>query len=226
MKVFLVGAAQLGTKPGFSQSPHASLGNEHPAHLLHPPLPPKKINKKKRNKSTTTHKKTKSTEQQTNSIKVRFGVARCSLGRLRFRQARFARRNSRQEGQILAVYDLGGGTFDISVLEISSGIFEAWRDGRARSNFADGAIIFSGVLGVRKRRDGNLGPSATGKAALQKGRKEKGEFQSLDLEFFVLWTCGSSALPGEGCAFRPFAASSAQGRNLRNELARPRPQTR
>ncbi|CAJ1341253.1 unnamed protein product [Effrenium voratum] len=132
----------------------------------------------------------------------------------------------KQEGQILAVYDLGGGTFDISVLEISSGIFEAWRDGRARSNFADGAIFFSGVLGVRKRRDGNLGPSATGKAALQKGRKEKGEFQSLDLEFFVLWTCGSSALPGEGCAFRPFAASSAQGRNLRNELARPRPQTR
>ncbi|CAJ1378528.1 unnamed protein product [Effrenium voratum] len=32
----------------------------------------------------------------------------------------------KQEGQILAVYDLGGGTFDISVLEISSGIFEAW----------------------------------------------------------------------------------------------------
>jgi len=28
------------------------------------------------------------------------------------------------EGSLLAVYDLGGGTFDISVLEISSGVFE------------------------------------------------------------------------------------------------------
>ena len=30
-----------------------------------------------------------------------------------------------EEGQVLAVYDLGGGTFDISVLEISGGVFEA-----------------------------------------------------------------------------------------------------
>lgn len=30
----------------------------------------------------------------------------------------------KQEGQVLAVYDLGGGTFDISVLEISGGVFE------------------------------------------------------------------------------------------------------
>ena len=29
-----------------------------------------------------------------------------------------------EDGQTLAVYDLGGGTFDISVLEISSGVFE------------------------------------------------------------------------------------------------------
>ena len=28
------------------------------------------------------------------------------------------------EGKIIAVYDLGGGTFDISILEISSGVFE------------------------------------------------------------------------------------------------------
>lgn len=28
------------------------------------------------------------------------------------------------DGKLLAVYDLGGGTFDISVLEISSGVFE------------------------------------------------------------------------------------------------------
>ena len=35
--------------------------------------------------------------------------------------------NPRQggDGQILAVYDLGGGTFDISILEISGGV--AWR---------------------------------------------------------------------------------------------------
>jgi len=28
------------------------------------------------------------------------------------------------DGKLIAVYDLGGGTFDISVLEISSGVFE------------------------------------------------------------------------------------------------------
>ena len=28
------------------------------------------------------------------------------------------------ENQLIAVYDLGGGTFDISILELSSGVFE------------------------------------------------------------------------------------------------------
>lgn len=30
----------------------------------------------------------------------------------------------KNDGQLIAVYDLGGGTFDVSVLEISSGVFE------------------------------------------------------------------------------------------------------
>src|SRR4051812_14963984 len=30
----------------------------------------------------------------------------------------------KKEGQTIAVYDLGGGTFDVSILEISGGVFE------------------------------------------------------------------------------------------------------
>jgi len=30
----------------------------------------------------------------------------------------------KDDGQIIAVYDLGGGTFDISILELSGGVFE------------------------------------------------------------------------------------------------------
>ena len=30
----------------------------------------------------------------------------------------------RKDGQTIAVYDLGGGTFDISILEIGDGVFE------------------------------------------------------------------------------------------------------
>ncbi len=30
----------------------------------------------------------------------------------------------KKEGKVIAVYDLGGGTFDISILEISQGVFE------------------------------------------------------------------------------------------------------
>lgn len=37
--------------------------------------------------------------------------------------------DSGQEG-IIAVYDLGGGTFDISILRLSKGIFEVLATGR------------------------------------------------------------------------------------------------
>lgn len=33
----------------------------------------------------------------------------------------------KSDGKVIAVYDLGGGTFDVSLLEISGGVFEASR---------------------------------------------------------------------------------------------------
>ena len=45
------------------------------------------------------------------------------------------------DGKLVAVFDLGGGTFDVSILEISGGVFEvkslerrhdAWRGGLRR----------------------------------------------------------------------------------------------
>jgi molecular chaperone DnaK len=32
--------------------------------------------------------------------------------------------SDKSDGKLIAVYDLGGGTFDISILEISKGVFE------------------------------------------------------------------------------------------------------
>lgn len=32
--------------------------------------------------------------------------------------------SDKSDGKLIAVYDLGGGTFDVSVLEISKGVFE------------------------------------------------------------------------------------------------------
>ena len=34
----------------------------------------------------------------------------------------------KSDGKVIAVYDLGGGTFDVSILEISGGVFEVCSD--------------------------------------------------------------------------------------------------
>lgn len=54
----------------------------------------------------------------------------------------------RKEG-LVAVFDLGGGTFDVSILEISGGVFEV-------SNGAVLLTVFSVVVGVDTFADLNL----------------------------------------------------------------------
>ena len=46
------------------------------------------------------------------------------------------------EGKIIAVYDLGGGTFDISILEINNGVFEVKATNGDTSCGGDVSIFF------------------------------------------------------------------------------------
>ena len=114
----------------------------------------------------------------------------------------------------VAVYDLGGGTFDISILEIGNGVFEVIAtagDTFLGGEDFDARIIDWLVVGLREgaRRRSAQGPDG---AAAPQGRRREGQVRAVERRARPRSTCRSSSRPAatrrSTCSARSRARSS------------------
>ena len=76
----------------------------------------------------------------------------------------------KQDGKTIAVYDLGGGTFDISILEIGDGVFEVKCDQRRH---------LPRRRGLRQRRSSTTSPTSSRRRRASTSRNDRLALQRL-----------------------------------------------
>ena len=100
----------------------------------------------------------------------------------------------KQDGKTIAVYDLGGGTFDISILEIGDGVFEVKSDQRRHLPRRRGLRQRDRrVPGRRVQEEGEHGPAQRqARAAAAQGSRRKGQDRAVERADRPKSTCRSS----------------------------------